>query len=236
MKGISFIERYSRADLLRGMINGFSPVFNPPDTLLANSSFTSFLTSINTLNGLIATQEGNFSTNVSTRTSLVRLLKKRGTQIVGRLKSNEAWGAEWGAAKLVVDRLRGVRPPKGKAAAGKLFPAASTKRGKGGQAYAETAQLFEQLMSIAAGAPNWSLGVPVDISPTTLATLLTQLKTLNTSIPTLQSTLKTNREKRQALYTGPKSLQVKFQALKNAVKGQYGPDSAEALSVRGVKW
>ena len=42
--------------------------------------------------------------------------------------------------------------------------------------------------------------------------------------------------KRQALYTGPKSLQVKFQALKNAVKGQYGQDSAEAASVRGVKW
>ena len=42
--------------------------------------------------------------------------------------------------------------------------------------------------------------------------------------------------KLSAGYTGPKSLQVKFQALKNAVKGQYGQDSAEAASVRGVKW
>ena len=116
------------------------------------------------------------------------------------------------------------------------FPGGFGDEGEGGQAFAETALLFEQLMGIASGAPNWSLGVPVDISPTTLTTLLNQLKSLNTSIATLQSTLKTNRQKRQALYTGPKSLQVKFQALKNAVKGQYGQDSAEAASVRGVKW
>ena len=232
----SFIERHSRADLLKIMINGFSPAFNPADTLLTISSFTSFLTSINTINVLIATQEGSLTTSAETRSSLVKTMKKRGTQIVGRLKSNEAWVAEWGAAKLVADRLRGMRAPKGKGAAQGLFPEASVTRGKGGQAFAETALLFEQLMGIASGAPNWSLGVPVEISPTTLTTLLNQLKSLNTSIATLQSTLKTNRQKRQALYTGPKSLQVKFQALKNAVKGQYGQDSAEAASVRGVKW
>ena len=236
MLGQSFIQRYGRADLLKGMINGFSPVFNPADTLLTISSFTSFLTSISTLNALIASQEGSFSTNVMTRAVLVKTIKKRGTQIVGRLKSNEAWVAEWRSAKLVADRLRGMRVGKGKGSAQAVSPEASVTRGKGGQAFAETALLFEQLMGIAAGAPNWSLGVPVDISPTTLTTLLNQLKSLNTSIATLQSTLKTNREKRQALYTGPKSLQTKFQALKNAVKGQYGQDSAEAAAVKGVKW
>ena len=79
-------------------------------------------------------------------------------------------------------------------------------------------------------------GAPLENSPITLTPQRNELKSLNTSIATLQSTLKTNRQKRQALYTGPKSLQVKFQALKNAVKGQYGQDSAEAASVRGVKW
>jgi hypothetical protein len=37
-------------------------------------------------------------------------------------------------------------------------------------------------------------------------------------------------------FAGEDCLQVKFQAVKNAVKGQYGQDSPQFAEVKGIKW
>ena len=218
------------------MVSGFTPTFSPADTTLGVGAFTTFLVSINTSNNLIDTQEGSYKTSATQREDLVTLIKKRATQIVGRLKSNSAWAGEYASAKQAADHLRGFQPAKPKPPTDANTPTQVQTRNRGEQAYAEVASLFERLTTTATGAASWSTGAPVEVTLATLTGLLTQIKALNTSLSTLAATLTTNREKRKILYYAPKGLQEKFQAIKESVKGQYGLASAEYQAVKGVKW
>lgn len=63
-----------------------------------------------------------------------------------------------------------------------------------------------------------------------------QFNGLNLFISDLASQLTTAREKRRRLYFVGDCLQTKFQAVKEAVKGQYGQGSSEYGSVKGITW
>ena len=229
-------DRQTRAELLRDMTIGFAPPFNPSDTTLASGPFTTFLVSVNTSNNLIDTQEGSYKTTAKQRSDLATLLKKRATQIVGRLKSNSVWAGEYASAKQAADRLRGSRLYQPKPPTDANTPTQVQTRNRGEQAYAEMAAHFERLMNTATGAPGWSTGAPLEVTLATLTGLLNQIKALNTTLSTLDATLTTNREKRKILYYAPKGLQEKFQAIKDSIKGQYGQASAEYQAAKGIKW
>jgi len=232
----SYRDRQARAELLRNMVAGFGVPFNPPDATLNVAGFTTFLASIDTANNQVDVQEASYTTSATERSQLVISIKKRATQMVGRLKSNGAWAGEYASAKQTADKLRGKTPPKPKPPTDVPTPDHTKTRNTGDQAYAEVAALLEKLVTTATGAAAWATGVPTELSAATLAALVTELTSLNTSLSTLDASLTTNREKRKLLYFGPKGLQEKFQFVKDSVKGQYGQSSPEYASVKGIRW
>ena len=232
----SFIDRLARAVLLKDTAAGMSPAYNPPDASLQISTFTTFLTSVDTANDLVDTQEGSYSTQATTRVATVKTVKARSTQIMARLKSNSAWASEYHSAKLAADKVRGVKPPKAKPTPDEPTPTQVQKTKATEQAYAEISASFDKLIAIATGAAGYATGVPTEISSASLTSLSTSLKSSNSALSLLDGSLGTSRQKRKLLYYGPKGLQEKFQGVKDSVKQQYGQASAEYLSVKGIKW
>ena len=61
--------------------------------------------------------------------------------------------------------------------------------------------------------------------------------TNNETVATADSTLDTAQRKRFALFADEDTgLADKFQAVKNAVKGQYGQSSEQYAAVKGLRW
>ena len=65
---------------------------------------------------------------------------------------------------------------------------------------------------------------------------LSQLKNLNSSLSTLSTQLSKAQQQRQLLYYKEDGLADRFQAVKAAVKGQYGQASANYGVVKVMKW
>ena len=59
---------------------------------------------------------------------------------------------------------------------------------------------------------------------------------LNDSILTLEEALSAARAQRYDAYYGIDGLKSKFTGMKQAIKSQYGPSSAQWTQVRGIKW
>ena len=232
----SFSDRHARGESLRDMCAGFTPAFVPADTSLTAPNFSVFLGTLGALNVEINNLEGNYTTHAGTREALVKTIKALATRVAARLKSNSAWSSEEKSARKVLDKLRGVRPKKPKPPAEGEPPAEEKKRNSGEMAYGEVALLFEKFIGVATAAAGYSTGVPTEIATSALNGLLSSLKGSNSFLSNLASHISPKQQKRQKLYFANGSFAEKFQAIKEAVKSQYGTQSEQYLAVRVVKW
>ena len=232
----SFSDRLTRGETLRDMCAAFTPAYVPADTSLTAANFTNFLTSLATLNTEINTLEGNYTTQAEARLALVRNIKSAATRVAARLKSNSVWSSEEKSARKVLDKLRGVRAQKPKPPAEGEPPVEEKKRNSGEQAYAEVALLFEKLIGVATAAAGYSTGVPAEISAGTLSGLLSALKGSNSFLCNLAAQISPKQKKRLKLYFEKGGFAEKFQAIKEAVKSQYGTKSEQYVAARAVKW
>jgi hypothetical protein len=236
----SFRDRQGKAQSLRDATAGFTPAFAPADTSLTATNFNTFIGTVGTANTSVETLAVNYTTSATTRVALVKAIRSAVTQALGFVKSNKAWINQFKAAKMAADKLRGVRPssntePPPTPQPGAPAPEPEKSRNKGEQAYVElTAHLGAFITAITACAGY--APTSADISISTFNGLLSQFNGLNGFISQLSSQLTTARENRRRLYFEGDCLQTKFQAVKDAVKGQYGQNGSQYGTVKGIKW
>ena len=225
---------------MRDATAGFTPTFAPADTSLTATNFNTFIATVGAANTSVETLAVNYTTSATTRVALVKAIRSAVTQALGYVKSNKAWVNQFKAAKMAADKLRGVRPPSNTEPPPPPAPGAPAtepekSRRKGEQAYVElTAHLgafITAITSCAGYAPP-----ATEISLSTFNGLLSQFNGLNGFISQLSTQITSARENRRRLYFEGDCLKTKFQAVKDAVKGQYGQKSSEYGTVKGMKW
>ena len=236
----SFRDRQGKAQLLKDAVASFTPAYAPADTALTVSSFQTFITSVGTANTLVENLTVGYTNAATARVNLVKTIRATVTQAVGYVKSNKAWVSQFKAVKAAADKMRGVRPPTGTKAPvevppGGPVPPAEVARSKGEQGYVElAAHLGTFITALNACSPYTPTATGISLA--TFGSLVTQFNSANTSISNLTPPLTTAREARRRLYYVGDCLEKKFQAVKEAVKGQYNQSSPEYLTVRGIRW
>ena len=234
-------DRQGKSQLLIDTSAGFSPTYAPGDSSVSVPNFTAFLGGVDAANTAVENLEVNYTNNSTARIAMVKAIRSAATQAVGYVKSNKAWATQFKAVKMAADKLRNMRPPT-KAALppppppGGEPPAEVAKRNKGEQAYVELQAHFSSLITALTACPGYN-PPSATITLNTFNGLLSQFRGLNLFISQLTGQLTTAREARRKLYyVGDSCLECKFQAVKNAVKGQYGQTSTEYGSVKSIKW
>jgi hypothetical protein len=242
----TYRDRQTKAEGLRDACAGFSPAFVPADASLTVANFSAFLAggggvtlAVEAANTAVETLESGYTSNATTRVALVKTIRAAATQATGYVKSNKAWKNEYKAVKRLADKLRGVVPPKKTAPPpppGSEPPAEAKKRNQGQQAYGEILAHLSGLTAALTACPGYNPpGAEITISK--FNEYQSSLRSLNAGLSQTENNLGTARSKRQRLYyEGEACLEAKFQAIKNAVKGQYGQASAEYGAVKGKKW
>ena len=136
-----------------------------------------------------------------------------------------------------VPLFQGLWPPDTTVppAPGDPVPVPDKPRNKGEQAYVELAAHLGVFVTAITACSGYA-PPSADISIATFNAQLSQFNGLNGFICTLDSQLTTARENRRRLYFEGDCLQTKFQAVKDAVKGQYGQNGAQYGTVKTIKW
>ncbi len=234
----SFRDRQGKAISLKNACSLFTVAFAPVDTSLSVVNFSLFITTVTAKNDAVETLVTSYTTNAANRVALVGTIRTTLTQALGYLESNKAWKSSAATARGIVEKFRGTKPPAPKSpppAPGET-PAAAKKRNQGNQAYVELASHFEQFIGVCSGAGGY-LPPGTTITIAAMTTALNNLKALNASLNTSEQQISVAQKSRYDLYfTGDDCLQKKFQAIKKAVKGQYGLASQEYQTVKVIKW
>ena len=244
----SYRDRQGKAQNLRDATSIFATTFAPPDTSLNATNFQMFLTgsvpgqlSVETANTAVEAFGTAYTNSATARVALVKTVRAAITQAVAYVKSNVAWKSEFKAVKRIGDQLRGVSPPTKVAVPPPALPGdppadPAKPRNQGEQAYVElVAHLANFITAITACSGYAPPGTAITISQ--FNTYLSSFRSINSGLSTLENQLTTAREKRRRLYyDGTACLEIKFQAIKNAVKGQYGQASAEYGTVKQKSW
>ncbi len=235
----SFRDREGKALTLKNAIANFAPPFAPADPDLSVVNFTALVAQATTINDSVEGFSGTYTEDADTRVSLIKTMKTAVTQGLAYLQSNKAWKASFKAAKMAADKFRGISPPQPKAPPppppGGPTPAEEKKRNKGDQAFVELAAHFGKFIAACTGAAGYAPPA-AEISLGTLNGLLSSLKGFNGSLSTLAVQLSKAQQQRQLLYYKEDGLADRFQAVKAAVKGQYGVAGANYGVVKGLKW
>jgi hypothetical protein len=236
----SFRDRQGKAQLLQDTVEGFSPVYAPTDTSINAANFQTTIDGADAANSNVETLAGNYTTSATQRVALVKMLGALITQALSYIKSNSNWSAHFKAAKMAADKFRGIRPPKDTTPAqdpgdGTTPPTAEKKRNQGQRAYAELVAHYQSFVNAATSCSGYA-PPSTDISLMKLNEHLSTFKGLNQFITTLDGQLTTARTLRFRLYFAEAGLQKKFQSVKDAVKGQYGQNSAQFAAIKSIKW
>ena len=229
----SYRDRQGKFQSLKDAASGCVPPYAPANASLTLINLGIFITGLDMANGLAETLSSNYMSNAGNRVDMVKAIRNTLTQSLSYVKSNPAWVIQFKAAKSAADKFRGVKsstkttpPPDG-------TPQAT--RNKGEQAYVELAAHLNTYINVLGTCLGY---VPPSTTITVAAfnTLLTNFKALNTSISLLDTQLANARESRRRLYYEPGGAEEKFQDIKSAIKGQYGPNSVPWGVVKGMKW
>lgn len=236
----SFRDRQGKAQLLQDTVEGFTPAFAPADSSLSAANFQITIDGVDAANSNVETLAGNYTTAATQRVALVKTVRTAVTQSLGYIKSNSAWAADYKRAKMAADKLRNMSTPSQTApppddGGGTTPPAEEKKRNKGQQAYVELVAHYQAFVNAATACAGYAPPA-AEISLMKLNEHLSVFKGLNNFLSTLDGQLTSARSLRSRLYFSQAGLQVKFQSIKDAVKGQYGLASAEFGAVKAIKW
>jgi len=221
----SFADRVQRARLMQTTVAGFLPAFAPLDASLAATPFGNFVDDLDDLNTTTAGLVSQYSTEVPLRNDMVTLIKRLAAQVLSTVKSNPAWKNHVPLIKSLTDKIRGIRPraPKPAPPPPGETPAAVKQRNKGEQGFGEIEENFERLIA-ALGAIAGYTPPATEITIAALTTTANNFAAKNLSMATLFAQLTTSQRDR---LDGFKQLSAKMKAIKQAVRGQYGPGSPE---------
>jgi len=237
----SKIDRANKAHILLTALKGFVPVYTSADSDLSIPNFTAFLVLVDAANEEVENTKSFFSLAVEKRrldSSAAQLLT---TQVINYVASNKAWKADLPRIKELANQVREIKPPRKTTPPpapqpGQPAPAEEKPRDRGNGSYAEIAVRFKALGAKVATLPGYAPDDD-DIKAPALATLAAQLAANNDAVETTDSDLDKAQRRRHELFDTPETgLADKFQAIKKAVKGQYGQSSTQFAQVKGIKW
>lgn len=228
----SYMDRLGRWMLLVEVVAKCEPVFQPADDSLTEANLRAFRTVLEGANEAVDALEVDYTVAAGDRRALVKTLRSSATQALGYVKSNKAWATPFRAVKMAADKLRNyhARPRR----TGDALSQEKPSRTRGDQAYVELESHLSALIAAVEACPGYAPpGEAIQLA--TLEAQRTQFRALNELTTQLAGQLTTARETRRRLYDGDEdSLAVKFQAVKQAVKGQYGPQSAACAMARRI--
>ena len=226
----SFRDRQGRAQLLEDALLLFSPLFAPVDTTLNAANFQILINSVNTANSNVENNEVTYTNASQARIALIKTIRDATTQALNFVKANKAWINQTKAVKMNADKLRGVTTPT------KVEPTPAKTRNKGDRAFVELAAHLSAFITSLVACSGYA---PTDTA-ITIATFTSHSNNFiaqNAAVANAAVALTNARETRRILYfEGTTCLHKRFLAVKTAVKGQYGQNSAQYGTVKGIKW
>lgn len=228
----TFADRLQNGQNMQAAIAIFTPAFAPADTTLAPAAFLTFLDGLDTMNTDTGAAVAGYSTEVATRTAMVKDIKDRAGRALAYIKSNEAWKKYLPGIKSLVDKIRDNRPkaPKPPVAAEPPTSQPAKKRNKGEQSFGDIATNFAKLVAALGAVPGYA----PPASAITIANLTTAsgaYDAQNATMGTLNIQVGLEQGDRA---DGFVALRAKMKAIKEAVKSQYGSSSAEYAQVKGI--
>jgi len=228
-----FADRLQRARTVQSAIAQFDPAFDPADESLDPATFDVFLDDLDEQNTNTATDVGTYSTDVNARVDMVKDVKKRVLRVKAYVKSNVAWKNHFPKVRSLSDKIRGYRPSTPKPPAGDEPPGSppAKVRSKGEQSYGEIEENLERLIAAVQAIPGYAPPA-AELSIASLQALATSLSTKNSTMGSLS--IQVNVKQRERV-SGFNTLSDKISAIKEAVKSQYGIDSPEYQSIKGIK-
>jgi len=237
----SFADRLQKGRVLLAALQNMSPAFVPADAALSIGNFEAYLDSVGGANDAVASGVDAFSEAVTARVADAKKAQALVTQVVAYVKSNSAWKLKFPRIKQLGDKIRGIRPPRRTAprkAAAPGAPAAKPekKRDRGDQSYADIASNFKAFATAVAGLSGYN---PPDagITGPALTALGKKLEKDNTDVASTDQALDEAQRARADKFAAPETgLEAKFQAEKNAVKGQYSQKSPQWNAVKAMRW
>ena len=188
--------------------------------------------SVGEANDAVAAGVDGFSEAVTARSGDAKKAQALTTQVVAYVKSNSEWKLKFPRIKQLGDKIRGIKPPRKtvpRKAAAQGAPAAKPekKRDRGDQSYADIASNFKAFAVVVGGLAKYN---PPDaaIKGPALTGLGAKLETNNTAVASTDQALDEAQRARGVMFNAPETgLEAKFQAEKNAVKGQYSQKSPQ---------
>ena len=228
----TFADRLQNGRDLQAAIAAFSPAFAPTDATLAVAAFLTFLNGLDTMNTSTGAATAAYSTEVSARTAMVKLIKDLAARVLAYLKSNKVWAKYLPGIKALVDKIRDNRPKAPKAPApaeGPTSPAAK-KRIKGEQSFGDIATNFEKLVAALAPVPGYA----PPATELSIANLQTAADDFSDQNSTMAALIQQVGLKQRDRLDGYKTLREMMKAIKEAVKSQYGSGSPEYDQVKGI--
>ena len=229
----SFADRLQRGRQMQTTTAMFTPAFAPIDASLAPVAFATFLDELDAIHTATGTLVSQYSTEVPLRNDTVTLIKRLAAQVLSIIKSNPAWKNHVPAIKSLADKIRGIRPkaPKPAPPPPGTPPAEIKRRSTGEQGYGDIEENFERMIAALGGVPGYTPPA-AEITIAALTTLANAYAAKNLSMATLFAQLTTKQRDRS---DGFKLLNTKMKAIKQAIRGQYGPGSPESEQTGGIE-
>ena len=237
----SFINRTQKGQALCTAITGFTPVFTPADSSLSPVNFAAFMVTVDSANLDVGNARTFYSNAVTARKAASEAAQKLTTRVVNFVASNPAWKLKCPRIKELADKVRAIKssrktlpPPTPPPGTPPTPPDKAHDRGEG--SFAEVAANFKMLATAVNALPGYS--VPgTDIDGPALTALAAQLEANNSTVGTTDTALDEAQRARVEIFYAPETgLKDKFQAIKKAVKGQYGQSSTQFAQVKGMRW
>jgi len=230
----SYQDRVQHAVELKEAVTLLDPPYHPADSKFTLAKLTAAITSAETANTEVEEKRVPYQDPTADRTALFKSIPPLVTQALAYVKSNTAWSNRAEAVKKAADKVRGVRPPRGKKTP--TDPQEDKKeRERGEHSFVEVAAFLktfiDRLEALSGYAPQDDA-----ISITSLRALWSELDNLNKSIPITSQVLADVIRDRKDLHIGEAGLKPVFDGVKQSVKGQYGQRSLQYKAVSGIRW
>lgn len=232
----SFADRLARAQKMQETTAKFEPLFEPAVTALEPDNFKLFLVLVEARNTLVANAEAASTAAIALHANLMATIKSRTTRVVDYVLSNEAWDQFLPGVKQAANKVRNYSPSANK----KETPAkpgepAKPKTKIGQQSYGDIDNAFEKLIEAVKLVPGYNPKSESNIQIAQLTALLADYRQANKDVAKMDAALDSAQRARKDIYDGPVSLRTKMKAIKKGAGAQYGRDSSQFASVKGIK-
>lgn len=226
----TFADYTGKATQIKEATETFVPPFAPPDADDLPANFGGYITDCEDKNAEIGTVRQNYTNGAAERLVMVKDVKKRSMRSMTNVESVDTYESFAKGLKITYRKLRNYKVPGAK----KPDPNAK-KRNKGEQSFADMENLFKTFYAGLSAIPGYT-HLDADLQLPALNTLYTTFHDKNVAMAELGA--EENRltaERYDMFYNKETGLKARILSVKNAVKNQYGPESPEYLSIKGIR-